>query len=89
MFVSQKRKMNRIIDLNLKHSIGAITSLEYKRGIILNQLDNLHYVDGIRSNANSCFRLIGPPTHRSVCLVPDPIYSMEVDPMESKRYVFL
>lgn len=70
----------------IKRSIGAISSMEYKRRTIINDINRIHYVDHKTSlpfNINYVSS-VRPGTSN---FIQDVILSMEVDPLESRWYV--
>lgn len=73
------------MDLRIKYSIGAISSMEYKRRAILNELNYMSY-----SSARHALPSMYPIqiNNRSPQLVLDNIIGMENDPREGKRYVY-
>lgn len=86
MFVSQKRKQYRIFDLITKHSIGEISTKEFKRCSTLIQLNGMCYASG-KSFLPSFYH--GHSQHISSNFFQDDIFGMEVHPREGRRYVFL
>lgn len=85
LFLLQKRYQNRIIDLNMKRSIGAITPMEYKRRTIINEINYVAYAVNKTSLPVMYFNPIRTSTQN---FVQDDILGLEVDPRESRWYVY-
>ncbi|XP_025198046.1 DNA excision repair protein ERCC-8-like [Melanaphis sacchari] len=77
----KKRKSNRIIDLDMQRSIGAISSMEYKRRTIINEINNVAY--SLHKTSLPAI-YINPIRTGAPNFVQDDILGMEVDPRESK-----
>ncbi|XP_022180525.1 DNA excision repair protein ERCC-8-like [Myzus persicae] len=77
----KRRKPNRIIDLDIKRSIGAISSMEYKRRTIINEIN---YVAYALHKTSLPAIYINPIRTGAPNYVQDDILAMEVDPRESK-----
>ncbi|VVC34426.1 WD40/YVTN repeat-like-containing domain,WD40-repeat-containing domain,WD40 repeat [Cinara cedri] len=76
----QNRNPNILLDLHFKRSIGNISSVEYKRRIILNELYHLGFV----SDRTSLPAIYFNPIDALDGYVRDDILGMEIDPKESK-----
>jgi hypothetical protein len=71
--------------LDIKRSIGAISSMEYKRRTIINEINYVAY----SLNKTSLPAIyINPISTGAPNYVQDDILGMEVDPRESKWYVY-
>jgi hypothetical protein len=85
LFLLQKRKQNRVIDLIMKRSIGAISSIEYKRRTIINEIN---YVAYAVNKTSLPVMYINPNGRSTRNFVIDDILGMEVNPTESSWYVY-
>lgn len=70
----------------MKRSIGAISCAEYKRLTTLNELSSMAF-SVQKTSLPSIY--INPINNGISDFVQDDIISMEVDPRESRRYVFI
>lgn len=78
--MQQKRRLSRIIDLDIRRSMGAISSIEYKRRRILYEIN--HMTHAIHKISKYPYFL---NNFMNGFLVN--ITSMEVDPREHRWYV--
>ncbi|XP_027850805.1 DNA excision repair protein ERCC-8-like isoform X2 [Aphis gossypii] len=76
------------MDLRIKYSIGAISSMEYKRRAILNELNYMSYSSG-RFSLPTMYPTNINDRIRPTRLILDTILGMEVDPREGKRLLVL
>jgi len=84
-FILQKKTLNRIIDLNIRRSIGAISSIEYKRYRLLNEINQIGYAFNKSSNYP---HFIDPMNFEVIGHEHANITSIETDPREYRWYVF-
>jgi len=71
--------------LDIKRSIGAISSMEYKRRTIINEINNIAYAL-YKTSLPAIY--INPIRTGAPNYVQDDILAMEVDPIASKWYVY-
>lgn len=82
----QKRTLNRIIDLDIRRSIGAISSIEYKRCRLLNEINHISYAFNKSSNYP---HFIDPMNFEVTGHEHANITNIETDPREYRWYVFI
>lgn len=71
--------------MHIKRSIGAISSREYKRRTIINEINHVAY-SLYKTSLPAIY--IDPMSTGAPNYVQDDILCMEVDPIESKWYLY-
>jgi len=72
-------------DLFIKRSTGAISSAEFKRCTIINQLYHMNYVHE-KTSVSTTFL---DPLYSAYPNTVDDILALEIDPVQSKWYAYI